>query len=146
MSTIPSFFTTLFCAFVLLVQQRAGASEGYDRYSEMFTEAMEAAAAAIAVAAELTEEKITVEEAAKKISRQADTLTTLKAQLTELASELSEEDQTSLNEEFRDDEVLEAFILIDDGVEAFISHFEENDYYDSDKLRTACEEFTAAYQ
>ncbi len=42
--------------------------------------------------------------------------------------------------------MLEAFILIDDGVEAFISHFEENDYYDSEELRTACEEFTEAYQ
>ncbi len=51
MSTIPSFFTTLFCAFVLLVQQQANASEGYDRYSEIFTKAMEAAASAIAVAA-----------------------------------------------------------------------------------------------
>ncbi len=146
MRVFNSLFTALLCAFALLAQQRADASEAYDRYSDIFSEAMDATVSVITVIAELTDETVTVEKVAKEISKQAAALREYKAQLISIAPELSEEDQERLNTEFEDPEVKEAFQELDKAIEAAFTLFEKESYYDSDELRAACEEFREAYQ
>ncbi len=122
------------------------AENAYDRFSDTFTQALDEIGNYAEVVNQLSNDKLSPATAALSINRMAKNLRDRKAELTQIAAELTEKQRAQLHEEMQDAELVESFVEIDKIVAACNQILEENDYYDSKLLRAAVEKFEAAYQ